>query len=174
MQKASARIIGPNGVAGIITFECLVSASCSFGISCLNFVRLQPNGSEVKITGEVTGLNPGFHGFHIHQFGDHSDPSCKAMGPHFNPANKNHGAPSDATRHAGDLGNIKANAQGVATIDQVDGHIALNGPNSIIGRGVVVHANRDDLGKGGVAESLKTGNAGGRIACGSIAIAKTV
>lgn len=126
------------------------------------------------MTGRITGLKPGAHGFHVHQYGDNTDPTCKAMGPHFNPANKSHGAPDDATRHVGDMGNIEANAQGVAVIDKLDSQIALNGPNSIIGRGLVIHANADDLGKGGVPESSKTGNAGGRIACGSIAITKSV
>lgn len=49
-----------------------------------------------------------------------------------------------------------------------DSYLTLSGPRSIIGRGLVIHSNRDDLGKGGAADSLTTGNAGGRIACGVI------
>lgn len=48
--------------------------------------------------------------------------------------------------------------------------VKLLGANSILGRTVVVHAGTDDLGKGGHAESKKTGNAGGRPACGVIGI----
>ncbi|AQL06663.1 Superoxide dismutase [Zea mays] len=69
-------------------------------------------------------------------------------GPHYNPASKEHGAPEDENRHAGDLGNVTAGADGVANINVTDSQIPLTGPNSIIGRAVVVHADPDDLGKG--------------------------
>ena len=50
--------------------------------------------------------------------------------------------------------------------------IRLRGKYSLIGRSVVIHSERDDLGLGGNAESLKTGNAGKRIACGVIGYSK--
>ena len=62
-----------------------------------------------------------------------------STGPHFNPAGKKHGAPTDEERHAGDLGNIEAGADGVAKIDITDAQIPLEGPNSIVGRAVVCH-----------------------------------
>lgn len=83
---------------------------------------------------------------------------------------KKHGAPTDVERHVGDLGNIVANHQGVATINFVDKIIDLEGAHNIIGRAVVVHENEDDLGKGGFTDSLTTGHAGGRVACGVIGI----
>ncbi|ONL98101.1 Superoxide dismutase [Zea mays] len=70
-----------------------------------------------------------------------------STGPHYNPASKEHGAPEDENRHAGDLGNVTAGADGVANINVTDSQIPLTGPNSIIGRAVVVHADPDDLGK---------------------------
>jgi len=123
-----------------------------------------------RIQGEVSGLEKGEHGFHIHQFGDTTN-GCTSCGGHFNPGGKNHGAPSDKERHAGDLGNIAADANGVAVIDIVDHQIPLHGPHSIVGRALVVHAGVDDLGKGGHKDSLTTGNAGGRLACGIVALA---
>ncbi|XP_004288410.1 PREDICTED: superoxide dismutase [Cu-Zn] 2-like isoform 2 [Fragaria vesca subsp. vesca] len=69
------------------------------------------------------------------------------LGPHFNPLNKDHGAPSDQHRHAGDLGNVTAGPDGVAEVSLVDSQIPLSGPHSILGRAVVVHADPDDLGK---------------------------
>ena len=62
-----------------------------------------------------------------------------STGPHFNPAGKKHGGPTDEERHAGDLGNIIAGADGVAKIDITDKQIPIGGPNSIIGRAVVCH-----------------------------------
>lgn len=52
----------------------------------------------------------------------------------------------------------------------IDGLLSLIGANSVIGRAVVVHAGEDDLGKGGHDDSLTTGHAGGRVACGVIGI----
>ena len=62
-----------------------------------------------------------------------------STGPHFNPAGKTHGAPGDEERHAGDLGNITAGADGVAKVNITDAQIPLSGPNSIVGRAVVCH-----------------------------------
>uniref|UniRef100_G3MNP1 Superoxide dismutase [Cu-Zn] n=1 Tax=Amblyomma maculatum TaxID=34609 RepID=G3MNP1_AMBMU len=121
------------------------------------------------VSGTVSGLKPGLHGFHVHALGDTTN-GCMSTGAHFNPAGKVHGAPEDEVRHAGDLGNVKAEEDGTATFSIVDSQIPLTGPNSIIGRAVVVHADPDDLGKGGHELSLSTGNAGGRVACGIIGL----
>jgi len=106
---------------------------------------------------------------HVHAFGDNTN-GCTSAGPHFNPHNKTHGAPSDEERHVGDLGNFKTDAQGNAQGSHTDKLIKLIGSESVIGRTIVVHAGTDDLGKGGHEESKKTGNAGGRPACGVIGI----
>ncbi|CAG9860717.1 unnamed protein product [Phyllotreta striolata] len=126
-----------------------------------------PNG--IHVEGVVQGLAPGLHGFHVHDLGNIVG-GCTATSGHFNPHKKTHGAPEDSIRHVGDLGNIVADQSGVAKIDIVDNVIALNGQNGIIGRGVVVHEKADDLGKGGNKDSLITGNAGGRVACGVIGV----
>lgn len=93
-----------------------------------------------------------------------------SAGPHFNPFGKTHGAPSDETRHVGDLGNVEADASGKVDVTITDHLVSLVGQHSVIGRAVVVHENVDDLGKGGHELSLSTGNAGGRLACGVIGI----
>ena len=95
---------------------------------------------------------------------------CTSAGPHFNPHGKTHGAMEDEERHVGDLGNVSAGEDGVAKFDFTDKLVKLNGPLSVIGRTMVVHADQDDLGKGGVELSKTTGNAGARIACGVIGI----
>lgn len=94
-------------------------------------------GSNTRVTGAITGLAPGKHGFHIHQFGDYTG-GCVSAGSHFNPAGKDHGGPTDDNRHAGDLGNVVADGNGIAQVDISDSQIPLCGPNSIIGRSVVV------------------------------------
>lgn len=88
-----------------------------------------------------------------------------------NPFGKEHGAPEDSERHVGDLGNFKTDGQGNGKGTITDSHVKLIGEHSVLGRTIVVHAGTDDLGKGGHAESKKTGNAGGRPACGVIGIA---
>lgn len=81
-----------------------------------------------------------------------------------------HGGPKDEVRHAGDLGNIHADNTGVAQFTNVDSFISLVGAHNILGRAVVVHADTDDLGRGGFTDSLSTGHAGSRLACGVIGL----
>ncbi len=116
----------------------------------------------VRVLADLSGLTPGEHGFHIHQWGDCSASDGKSAGGHYNPFNKPHGGPADENRHVGDLGNIEAQSDGNAHFEMTDNIISLAGPNSIVGRAVIVHAGRDDL------KSQPTGNAGGRVACGVI------
>ncbi|XP_028413410.1 superoxide dismutase [Cu-Zn]-like [Dendronephthya gigantea] len=136
----------------------------------INFVQEKPDGDCV-VTGSVEGLSEGKHGFHIHEFGDYTN-GCTSAGSHFNPFKKNHGGPDDTERHVGDLGNIVADASGLAKIDMKDSLVKLSGEYSVIGRSIVVHEGVDDLGKGGHEDSLTTGHAGGRLGCGVIGIAK--
>src|SRR6476660_5675430 len=99
----------------------------------------------VEIVGEFTGLQPGEHGFHVHEFGDCSMVDGKCAGGHFNPNGMHHSAPDDAKRHVGDFRNLKADSTGNPSYKRVDNVISLNGRNSIIGRSLIVHAKRDDL-----------------------------
>ncbi|CEG84010.1 Putative Superoxide dismutase [Cu-Zn] [Rhizopus microsporus] len=125
----------------------------------------------VLIEANFTGLKPGKHGFHVHEFGDNTN-GCISAGPHYNPHGKTHGAPEAEVRHAGDLGNIVANEKGEASLKIEDSHVKLIGPYSVIGRTIVIHADEDDLGLGGHELSLSTGNAGDRLACGVIGVTK--
>ncbi|CAH2060318.1 unnamed protein product [Thlaspi arvense] len=147
-KKAVAVLKGTSDVEGVVTLT-------------------QEDTGPTTVNVRITGLAPGPHGFHLHEFGDTTN-GCISTGPHFNPNNMTHGAPQDEIRHAGDLGNIIANADGVAETTLVDNQIPLTGPNSVVGRAFVVHELKDDLGKGGHELSLTTGNAGGRLACGMV------
>jgi len=123
------------------------------------------------IIGRITGLTPGLHGFHIHEFGDLSN-GCESAGSHYNPDGADHGDIN--TGHVGDLGNITADENGVADISMVAKRVDLTGERSVVGRAVVIHSAEDDLGAGGDAESLKTGNAGDRLACGVITLKENI
>jgi Cu-Zn family superoxide dismutase len=130
----------------------------------INFIQ---KGKNLEIKYDIKGLTDGDHGFHIHEYGNLLD-GCTTAGGHFNPHNKNHGGLTSKERHAGDLGNIKSlsgQSSGTITTDTLS---LLNNKVGIIGRMVVVHADPDDLGRGGDKESLITGNAGRRVACGVI------
>lgn len=122
----------------------------------------------LRVTGNVTGLSQGKYGFHVHELGNTL--SCDDSGAHFNPEGTTHGGRDHEIRHVGDLGNIEFNDAGVANIDLTDHMLTLRGQNNILGRTLVLHAEEDDLGLGNVPESLTTGNAGARVACGVIGI----
>jgi superoxide dismutase, Cu-Zn family len=120
----------------------------------------------IKVVADLQGLGKGKHGFHIHEYGDCSSADASSAGGHFNPANKAHGGPTDIYRHAGDMGNITADDSGKAHLEYTDPQLTFEGEYSIIGRAVVIHKNEDDL------KSQPAGNAGARVACGVIGIAK--
>jgi Cu-Zn family superoxide dismutase len=93
-------------------------------------VTFEQMGDSVRVHAEIEGLTEGQHGFHIHQYGDCTAPDLSSAGGHYNPANNQHAAPTDANRHMGDMGNIEADAEGNATLDYVDNTITLNGSDS--------------------------------------------
>ncbi|XP_012277940.1 superoxide dismutase [Cu-Zn] isoform X2 [Orussus abietinus] len=130
-------------------------------------LTLEQMHNGVRVTGTLSGLTPGLHGLHVHEKGDLRK-GCTSAGPHFNPYMVNHGAPTDPLRHVGDLGNIEAGPDGVAEIKGMDHYLTLIGVRGAIGRTLVVHAKPDDLGRGGTEDSVKTGSAGARVACGLI------
>ena len=160
-------------VKSITEGETTVIAQCELQHSDKvkgSILLMQAPGTPTLIKGTITGLEPGAHGVHIHEFGDMSD-GCKSMGGHYNPDNVNHGDLNEG--HVGDLGNIEADEDGKADFSIKAHRVDLIGDRSVVGRGIVVHADEDDLGKGGDEESLKTGNAGDRLACGVITLRST-
>lgn len=147
---------GNSGVSGTVSFE-------------------QKSADEpCTVTARITGLGASqLHGFHIHEFGDLTN-GCVTAGGHFNPHGKTHGGPSDEVRHVGDLGNIQSNPSGVGYYNSQVGMVTLFGELTVIGRSVVCHKDTDDCGKGGFEDSLTTGHAGARLACGTIGLSKTL
>jgi Cu-Zn family superoxide dismutase len=144
--RAVARLAGPEGstVSGTVTFA-------------------EANGT-VTVSGHVEGATPsGEHGFHVHETGDCSAPDFSSAGGHFNPTGTPHAGPADAERHAGDLGNITIGEEGTGHLELTTDLLTVaEGPNSVVGKAVILHEKRDDL------VSQPTGDAGGRVACGVV------
>jgi len=168
-------VIGEASDNGPISAEVVLMTNSQLGVSqrlgIVTFTQSSANGP-VQINGNlmfesrrdpVTRL-----GMHVHVYGNLTL-GCDSTGPHFNPTGQHHGSQTEHERHVGDLGNIVV-TNNHAKIDVSDGVIQLTGPHSIIGRALVIHQGEDDLGKGGNEESLKTGNAGKRFACGVIGL----
>ena len=156
-EKKGIVVIEPNpeNITGIITFDELP-------------------GKNVRIRYDIHGMSDGLHGFHIHQFGDLTN-GCISAGPHFNPFHHRHGGPAsdNLNRHLGDLGNILSKNKIAKGVIDAPNITLKTGKTSILGRMVVIHEREDDLGKGkgkSRKESLITGNAGPRIACGIIGL----
>lgn len=127
-------------------------------------VQLAVEGNELKVTYNLKGLKANQkHGFHIHEWGDCSSADGSTAGGHFNPMSSPHAGPLDQVRHAGDLGNVTADAKGVA-----NGELKVPGVHlhMLTGRSLVVHAGEDDL------KTQPAGNSGDRIACGVIGVTR--
>jgi len=135
-----------NDTQGVVTFESV------------------KNG--IRVAGTIRNLSPGKHGFHVHEYGNLRQQDGTSAGGHFAPLGMPHGAPEDATRHVGDLGNIEANENGVAEFEFVDDRIQFHGPASIIGRGLIIHGGEDDL------TSQPSGAAGPRVGMAVIGVAQ--
>ena len=128
-------------------------------------VTFSHEGGKNTVHAVLSGLTPGEHGFHIHQYGVWSEDGL-ASGGHYNPTDHPHAGLAAKVRHVGDLGNITADEKGNAELTINDAGFTFHGPTSIIGRGVVVHAKADDL------KSQPSGAAGSRLAVGVIGVAK--
>lgn len=149
---------GQSAVALINMTGCVVDKTPIQG--AVRFTTIGNQKAGVVVDGVVDGLEPGLHGFHIHESGDVSN-GCASVGDHYNPSKSHHGSPlaDPSHRHAGDLGNIRADETGRATFRFVDSALNIW---DIIGRAVVITSNADDFGSGGNEKSLVDGNSGDR------------
>ncbi len=134
------------------------------GSSTSGKVTFTQSGDKVRVSGQVSGLKPNQeHGFHIHEAGDCSSGDGMSAKGHFNPQKKPPGQPPSPDRHAGDMLALKADANGNAKVDATFDLITVSdGPNSVVGKGLIVHAQPDDY------KTQPTGNAGARLACAVI------
>ena len=119
------------------------------------------NGEVVILLAEVRGVErDGPHGFHVHEVGECVPPDFKAAGGHFNPEGTGHACPPNPERHGGDFGNIEI-VEGRGRLEIPSELVTVfEGPRSVIGRAVILHAGVDDC------VGQPTGDAGSRLACG--------
>ena len=134
------------------------------GSSASGTATFTQQAGKVVVEVKVSGLTPGAeHGFHIHEKGDCSSGDGMSTGGHFNPLGKPHAHFTTTDRHAGDMPALKADASGNASVAvELDVITVTDGPTSVVGRGLIVHALPDDY------KTQPTGNAGARVACGVI------
>lgn len=134
------------------------------GSTAVGTVTFTAENGGVRVVAVVEGLTTGLHGFHVHEVGDCSAPDASSAGGHFNPHGTPHGGPDapPGERHAGDLGNLEADANGTARYERLAPLLSLAGADSILGKAVIVHAKADDL------STQPTGDSGPRLACGVI------
>lgn len=161
-QQPAPTMASRSTVAGASVVLAPASASLVSGK-----LTLMPMGSGVHLRGEIGGLAPGStHAIHIHEKGDCSAADATSAGGHFNPAGKPHGRVGRGDHHGGDMDNITANGEGVATVNVHAEGVVLGGgaANDVIGRAVIVHAAQDDY------VTQPTGNAGARVACGVVKV----
>ncbi len=122
-------------------------------------------GGGVSVALDLKNLTPGEHAIHVHAVAK-CDAPFTSVGGHFNPDMKKHGLENPDGPHAGDMSNFTVAANGTVKTTVTDPHVSLGmGVNSVFtngGTALVVHAKADDM------KTDPAGNAGDRIACGTI------
>jgi len=119
-------------------------------------------GKEVTMEINAYKLSPKEHSIHIHEKGDCSATDASSAGGHWNPTSHDHGKWGEGEFHMGDIGNVKANAQGTGQLIFKTDKWCLgckDETKNIIGKSIVIHAAKDDF------KTQPTGNAGGRVGC---------
>ena len=150
------------------TLTAVADLSPTAGNAVRGTVMLTREEGGVRIVADLEGLTPGEHGFHIHEGGDCLTLNATSPDIHFNPAaGSAHGGPDTPQRHAGDLGNLVADASGRARYDRIEPGLALEGDGSVVGHLIVVHGAADDL------VSQPDGRAGPPVACGVLSLLGT-
>jgi superoxide dismutase, Cu-Zn family len=128
-------------------------------------LSLAPKGVSIKLN--LMNLPPGMHGIHVHAVAKCEGPAFTTAGGHLNPDMKHHGLDNPDGPHAGDMPNVTVAADGTAKATIVAPGVTMgDDPHSIFSNGgtaLVIHASADD------EKTDPAGNAGARIACGTIA-----
>eukprot|EP01122_Echinamoeba_exundans_P005376 TRINITY_DN1553_c1_g1_i1.p1 TRINITY_DN1553_c1_g1~~TRINITY_DN1553_c1_g1_i1.p1 ORF type:complete len:442 (+),score=121.07 TRINITY_DN1553_c1_g1_i1:924-2249(+) len=192
--RLAGGVIGSaNGARNVTSFtgsKTLLTATCRFiGTDNSSFAYAGVRGSvwfrqnslnSISIRANISGIDLGAslaRSMHIHDYGDLSDlANGLKTGGHWNPFGANHSIPNDEPRHAGDLGRITTLSNGniwyeytfTSSAGSNQYHPLLSDPYSVLGRGMILHAGRDE----GCAAPTSNGNAGTRAAQCVIGLAR--
>ena len=130
-------------------------------------VAFKESRGTVDVSATVWEVAPGFHGLHVHTVGECVPPFTSAGG-HYNPTGASHGD------HAGDMPSLLVNADGTAELEFETDRFSVSELFDADGSAVIVHAGRDNFANiparygGPDSETLDTGDAGSRAACGVV------
>lgn len=162
-NSGTAGTAGNNNAAAAKSTKAMCDLEPTKGNKAKGMVMFTEENGEVKVVADIEGLEPNStHALHIHAGTECGDDGMKAGG-HYNPENHKHGMPDAAEHHAGDFGNLKADASGKAHLELTVKDITINGAKDpIAGHAMILHEKADD------GTSQPAGNAGSRIACGLI------
>lgn len=174
-RESVTRIVGATALALTLTAcgsfgrsqgaaSAAASLSPTSGNTTAGTVTFQPRGNRTVVTARITGLKPNAeHGFHVHEKGDCNSADASSAGGHFDPGSQPHAFHGVRERHAGDMPNLRADANGVASLSWDTSLLTVDGgPAGVVGRSVVVHRDPDDF------RTQPAGNSGPRLACGVI------
>jgi len=144
----------------------VVEAEPKSDTNVIGTITFSEDGDQVLMNAVFTGLTPGSHAIHLHEFSDCSSPDGKSTGGHWNPTFEDHGAWGNETGfHRGDIGNFEANENGEATISFETNLWCINCDDetkNIVGKAVIVHQGQDDF------VSQPSGAAGSRVSCAGL------
>ncbi|WP_130733951.1 superoxide dismutase family protein [Flavobacterium sp. J27] len=154
-------------ISKTVTATAIISAKSNSTVS--GTVTFTENEGVVSMEAKLTGLTPGKHAIHIHETGDCSAPDGSSAGGHWNPTQAAHGEWGHDGFHLGDIGNLEADENGIATITKDTDLWCIDCGDTnkdILGKAIVVHKEADDL------KSQPSGAAGDRVGCGEIVLEK--
>jgi Cu-Zn family superoxide dismutase len=146
--------------------EALAQLEAKSGSEVTGQGMFELEGDKVTLYLSLQNLPPGVHAVHIHEVGDCSAEDGTSAGGHWNPLTMDHGKWNEAPFHLGDLGNVEADeyGNGSLTLTTSMWTISSGALDDVVGKSIIVHESEDDF------TTQPTGGAGGRIACGVIAI----
>ena len=169
-SRLACGVLSPQGTAPIapVTTAAVRADMRATTGAAAGFVVLREEGGKVRVSGELTGLTSGFHGFHVHEVGRCEAPAFTSAGGHLNPSGASHPG------HTGDVPVLYAGRDGTASMDFTTDRFRMGDVIDLNGSAIIVHASPDNYANIPTdrydpdpdATTLATGDAGARVLWG--------